>query len=332
VNGDKVDANRIYPLFKQEALQQPQVTGVAGAGLALGEGSGWNRHTFQYLDHRKEVYTYFVDEEFIPLMGIQLIAGRDFDKNMSSDSETSIIINEAMVKDFGWTNESAVGQELRGYYENNETKPPVVIGVIKNFHFRSLREEIMPQLFHRFSGFVPNKYFVILKPGNPAGTITGLGASWKQLVTDMPFRYSFLDEDLDRFYTEEKRWGSIAGWAGGISIFLASLGLFGLAVLSTGNKVKEIGIRKVLGASVGSIVGLLTKDYLRLVLIALIIALPLAWYCMELWLQNFVHQVAISWVLLLGSGVIAVAIAILTVSFHVVRAALIDPVKNLRTE
>jgi putative ABC transport system permease protein len=332
VNGDKVDANTIYPLFKQVALQQPQVTGVAGAGLTFGEGSGWNRHAFQYLDQRKEIYTYFVDEAFISLMGIQLMAGRNFNQNRSSDAETSVIINEAMVKDFGWTSESAIGQELRGYYENRETKPPVVIGVVKNFHFRSLKEEIAPQLFHQFSGFVANKYFVVLKPGNPISTITGLEAAWKQLVPDMPFRYSFLDEDLDRFYQEEQRWGSIAGWAGGTCIFLASLGLFGLAVLTTGNKIKEIGIRKVLGASVGSIVGLVTKDFSRLVLIALIIALPLAWYHMDLWLQNFVYRVTISWVLLLGSGLIALVVAVLTVGFHVVRVALINPVKNLRTE
>ena len=149
---------------------------------------------------------------------------------------------------------------------------------------------------------------------------------------DVPFQYSFLDDNLDNFYKAEARWKSIIGWAGGITVFLACLGLFGLTALVSVNRTKEIGLRKVLGASVVSIIQLISKDLLKLVVLALVIASPVAWYCMHKWLQDYANRISIGWSVFAATGLIAIFIALITVSFQAVKAAIANPVKSLRSE
>jgi len=156
--------------------------------------------------------------------------------------------------------------------------------------------------------------------------------AWTSVEPVIPFEYSFLDESLDNFYKAEKRWSSIAGWAGGISIFLACLGLFGLASLAAINRTKEIGIRKVLGASLPSIIQLLSKDFLKLVMIALVIAAPLSWYFMHQWLTDFAYRISISGWVIAGAGLLAIIIAFITIGFQAVRAGVANPVNSLRSE
>ena len=329
VNASDVDGKKIYPLFRQAVSSNPAIAGVASSELGLGEGTGWSRSGFDYKGKLKEVYEYFIDPDFIPLMGMQLLKGRNFDPTISSDTVTSVIVNEAMVRDFGWSMDSAVGQALQGY---SDKKTPVVIGVVKDFHFRPLSEKVEPQMFHQFSDYTPYKYFVRIKPGDPSKALAALNKSWSSLVTDLPFKYDFLDESLNNFYKSELRWSRIIGWAGGISIFLACLGLFGLAALAAVNRTKEIGIRKVLGASITGIVQLLSKDFLKLVLIALIIAAPLSWYFMHKWLQDFAYRINISWVIFALAGMLGLGIALLTVGLQAIKAGVANPVKSLRTE
>jgi putative ABC transport system permease protein len=173
---------------------------------------------------------------------------------------------------------------------------------------------------------------VRVKAGDPSIAIDKLQAAWKSSEAELPFKYSFLDEDLDRFYKEEQKWSRIVGWAGGISIFLACLGLLGLAALAVVNRTKEIGIRKVLGASVTGIVGLISKDFLKLVIIAFVIASPLAWYFMNNWLQDFAYRINITGWIFVVAGVVAILIALITVSMQVLKAAASNPVKALRSE
>jgi len=329
VNAGQTKTNEIFPLFKQALASRPEIIGIAGAELGLGEGTGWSRSGFEYKGTHKEVYEYYIDPEYIKVMGMQLLTGRNFDPAIASDTQTSVIVNEAMVKDFGWTNETAIGQQLKGYME---TLTPVVIGVVKNFNFRPLKEEIKPQLFHQFSDYDPYRFFVRIKPGNPAPALAAMQKAWTSVEPVIPFEYSFLDESLDNFYKAEKRWSSIAGWAGGISIFLACLGLFGLASLAAINRTKEIGIRKVLGASLPSIIQLLSKDFLKLVVIALLIAAPLAWYFMHQWLTDFAYRITISGWVIAGTGLLAIVIAFVTIGFQAVRAGVTNPVKSLRSE
>ncbi|MBL0183379.1 MAG: ABC transporter permease [Chitinophagaceae bacterium] len=329
VDAEGTDTRKIYPLFKQSLSAQPQIIGVAGSELGLGEGTGWSQSAWGYNGKQKNAYEYFVDNDYIKLMGIEIVAGRNFDPKIASDTQTSVIINEAMVKDFGWTDDEAVGKELTGY---QETLTPVVIGVVKNFNFRPFSEKVEPQMFHQFQSYAPYKYFVRIKPGDPAAALEIMKKSWAGVVPALPFKYEFLDESLDRFYKSESRWSSIVGWAGGISIFLACLGLFGLAALAAVNRTKEIGIRKVLGAGIPGIIGLLSKDFLKLVTIAIIIAIPLAWYFMHNWLQDFAYRINIGWWVFAITGVAAVLIALITISFQAIKAAIANPVKSLRTE
>ena len=329
IDASGTDSKKVFPIFKEASRNLPEVISVAGSELGLGEGTGWSRMGFDYKGKNKQVFEYHVDEEYLSLLKIQLLAGRNFDPNISSDTVNSVIVNEEMVRDFGWTVETAVGQSLTGYSEKNT---PVVIGVVKNFNFRPFKEKIMPQLFQHFATYTPFKYFVRIRPGNPASVLSKLQASWKKAEPELPFKYSFLDEDLNRFYQSEERWSSIVGWAGGISIFLACLGLLGLAALAVVNRTKEIGIRKVLGASVSGIISLISKDFLKLVIIAFVIASPIAWYFMNKWLEDFEYRISITaWIFIIAGGS-AVVIALLTVAMQALKAAVSNPVKALRTE
>lgn len=333
VDASETKTKEVYPLFKQAISSRTEIVGVAGSELGLGEGTGWSRSGFEYNGTHKDVFEYYIDNDYLNVLGMQLLAGRNFSLNFAADSIRSVIVNETMVRDFGWTMENAVGQVLKGYYENEPIeKTPVVIGVVKDFNFRPFKEKILPQLFHQFAEYAPYKFFVRIKPGNPATALAAMQKAWSSAVPDLPFKYSFLDEKLNEFYNAEKRWSSIIGWAAGISIFLACLGLFGLVALAAVNRTKEIGIRKVLGASMPGIVALLSKDFLKLVGLALLIAAPIAWYFMNNWLQNFAYRISIEWWIFIIAGLTAALIALLTISFQAIKAALQNPVKSLRTE
>jgi putative ABC transport system permease protein len=329
VDAEQTKSKEIYPLFKQALLQRHDVAGVAAAELSLGEGMGWSRSGFDYNGKSKQVFEYYVDNNYLNVLGMKIIAGRDFNPAIASDSVTSVIINVAMMNDFGWNMQNVIGQKLTGY---SEQKIPVVIGVVKDFNYLSLKEKIEPQMFHQFSDYAPFKFFIRLKPGNPEQAIAATQKVWAGLVPQIPFKYSFLDDDIARFYKEEQKINSIIGLAGGISIFLACLGLFGLAALAAINRTKEIGIRKVLGANISQIVKLLSKDFIKLTAIAIIIASPLAWYFMQKWLQDFAYRINIGWTVFLFAGCFAVGIALITISFQAIKAALANPVKSLRSE
>ena len=329
INATEVDGKNIYPLFKQAVISEPSIAGITSSDLGIGEGEGFTRGSMDYNGKNMDVFEYFVDHNFIPLMGMQLLRGRNFDPTISSDTINSVIVNEAMVRDFGWTLDNAIGQQLKEY---SEQMIPVVIGVVKDFNFRPLSIKIEPQMFHQFSNYAPHRYFVRLKAGDPAKALAAMQRTWNALVTDIPFNYVFLDENIENFYKSEVRWSRIIGWAGGISIFLACLGLLGLAALAAVNRTKEIGVRKVLGASIPDIIGLLSKDFLKLVAIAILIASPLAWYFMSKWLEDFAYRINIGWLVFFIAGLSAVALALVTISLQAIRAAMANPVKSLRTE
>ncbi len=331
VNADDADTKRIFPLFKQALSAQPAVAGVASAELGLGAKSGWSRSGFGYQGQQKQVYEYFIDPEYMSVLGLDLLAGRLFDPAISADTVTSVIINEAMMRDFGWTMATAPGQELQGYFDDGKNNP-VVIGVVRDFNFMSLHKDVKPMMFHMFKGYQPYKFFVRLRPGAQAEGIAAARKAWTDAEPNLPFRYTFLDENLARFYESESRWTTIVGYAGALAVALACLGLFGLVALAALKRTKEIGIRKILGASVVGITRLLAADLVRLVLIAIAIATPVAWLVMRRWLADFAYRIELGWVYFALAGLSAVLIAVLTVSFQSIRAALTDPVKSLRSE
>ena len=222
----------------------------------------------------------------------------------------------------------AVGQEIKGF----QHKAALVVGVVKNFNYRPLSEGVKNQAFITSNDKGYTHFYVRIASGNPSVALAAIQKAWGSALPGVPLNYSFLDEDINNYYQAEQRWSSIVGWASGISIFLACLGLLGLAALAAINRTKEIGVRKVLGASVSILLFSLSKDFLKLILISFVIASPLAWYFMNKWLQDYANRINISWTVFLFTGAFAVAIALITISFQAIKAAIANPVKSLGTE
>ncbi|WP_207510902.1 ABC transporter permease [Longitalea luteola] len=332
INAEGIDSKKIYPLFKEAIQSHTGIVSVTASEMGLGSGEGQMGWGFtDYLGKVKGVIAYPGDYNFLNTMSMQLVAGRNFDPAIASDSMGAVIVNEAMVQQIlGTTNEKSLGKQIKN--AKGDAAPKTIIGVSRNFNFEDLTHTVRPQMFYRPAILQPSRIFVRLQAGDPRRQLALLDASWKKLVPDAPFEYHFLDEKFDNFYKNEKRWSAIAGWAGGISIFLACLGLFGLAALAAVNRTKEIGIRKVMGATVTNVVALLSKEFIKLIAIALVIASPLAWYVMHDWLQAYAWRINITWWVFAVTGLFALFVAVTTVSVQAVKAALSNPVKALRTE
>jgi putative ABC transport system permease protein len=269
-----------------------------------------------------------VDYNFLKTFQIPLAAGRDFSRSFGKDPDEAFIVNESAVQIFGWKKASdAIGKDM----DWGTGKKGKVIGVVKDFNFASLHDNIKPLVIH----IHPDWYrFVALRiqPNKISQTLKQIESTWKTIATDSPFKYTFLDEDFANLYKEEKNMKSVLTLLTIFSLFVACLGLFGLAAFSIKQRFKEIAIRKVLGATVSSITRLVSKEFLLLVLIAAAIAFPLAWWGMQKWLQDFAYHINIGWQLFAGAGIIALLIALLTVSYQSIKAAIANPVKSLRTE
>lgn len=276
-----------------------------------------------------------VDNEFIPAAGLQLIAGENLTtqdlKDVSDEDEDAqpvfhFIINESAAKQLGWTPQEAIGKKMF----LDRSRPGYVRGVVKDFNFQSLRNPIKPVVL--FPSPYGNTLMVKITGNHIPETISFLQEKWKTLVPDRPFEYRFLDDDYNKLYQNELRLGKIMNIFASIAIILACIGLFGLSAYSAQQRVKEIGVRKVLGATVSNIVFVLSKDFIKLAFIAALIAFPIAWWAMHKWLQRYEYRISIEWWVFVATALATLLIALLTVSFQAVKAALSNPVKNLRTE
>jgi len=275
-----------------------------------------------------------VDLDFTKTMKMQLIAGRDFQEsdfsmmdttNNSANFHQPYVINEALANKIGWTPQQAIGRTI-----NKGVDGPVV-GVVKNFNFSSLHDPIGPLVIVLGRDF--SRDFMIRIDGSDLqSTIGRLEMVWKQRITDRPFNYHFLDEDYNKLYQSEQRSSALFGVAAALAIVLACLGLFGLAAFTTVQRTKEIGIRRVLGANLGSITVLVAKNFLTLVGIAIVIAAPLAWWAGNKWLQDFAFRIPVQAYVFIATAIVTALIALCTVGYHALKAALMNPVKSLRTE
>ena len=288
----------------------------------------------QTMDNSKQVFINLVDNSFLQTLGVKLIAGRLFSSEFAADTLTSFVVNERTIKEFGFSSaQDAVGKWL-AFESGNEQRRFTIVGVVKDFHFKDLHESIEPFAFRFYhdadAGF---NYMIAHSRGNNISqSLSVLESSWKKLNPNEPFEYSFLDQDFQKNYDAENRQASLINYFTIIAIIISCLGLFGLATFTAEQRTKEIGIRKVLGASVHGVVGLLSKDFLKLVLVAVVIASPVAWYAMNKWLQNFAYQTSITWQVFALTTLLAIMIAFVTISFQAIKAALANPVKSLRTE
>ncbi len=288
----------------------------------------------QSLDNSKSVYINLIDESFLQTIGVRLIAGRLFSNQFPSDTLHSFVVNEETVKRFGFTSpQDAVGKWMAFEWQGQQYRFNIV-GVVKNFHFRDLHESIAPFAFRFYNqadaGF---NYMIARTKGDEVkAALATLESTWKSVNPNEPFEYSFLDQDFQKNYESDSRRAGLINAFTIIAIIISCLGLFGLATFTAEQRTKEIGIRKVLGASISGLVNLLAKDFLKLVAIAVLIASPLAWYAMNKWLENFAYRTTIGWEVFALTTVLAMLIAFATISFQAIKAALANPVKNLRTE
>jgi putative ABC transport system permease protein len=318
--------------FRQEIVQDSRVARVSLSGYVPAGPSDNNNFTVNpdgKTDRMVKTLRYEIDYEYIPTLGMEMARGRNFSKEYGIDS-TGVIINETAVRTFGWTPENAMDRIITR--SDNEGKKATyrVIGVVKDFHFRSMHEQIGPLVMTLSKGW--GWMMVKTRSGEVSGLLASMKKNWDSFHPDMPFSYTFLDERFNETYKAEQKTGQILGTFAGLTIFVACLGLFGLAAFTAEQRTKEIGVRKVLGASVAGIIALLSKDFLKLVIIALLIATPAAWWLMDRWLQEFAYKIDVTWWTFALAGALSALVALCTIAYQSVKAALMNPVESLRSE
>ncbi len=323
--GKNVDA------FRQELLNDPRVASVSLSGyLPAGQSYGNNYMVNPDGNSSKLIKTvlYQVDDSYISTLGMQLAAGRNFSKAFGTDS-SAVIVNETAARVFGW-GQNALGHTLANTENDGTRKVYRVVGVVKDFHFRSFHERITP-LVMELGGDYSNM-IVRTRTSDYTGLFAKMKRYWADAKAEAPFSYSFLDERFNDSIKAEQTIGRILGIFAGLTIFVACLGLFGLATFTAEQRTKEIGIRKVLGADTHTIVALLSGDFLRLVGLAFLIATPIAWLGMNHWLQDYPYRITIGWQVFAFAAGLTLVITLLTISLRAVKAALANPVDSLRSE
>ncbi len=318
-----------YISLRNQLLQSPYILNVSkhSQNVVGGLGNGWTTtENLKGEEISTSLYNMAVDTTFFDVYDMKLAAGRFFSRDFPTDTSKAVLVNEAAVRTFGWQKpENAIGKR---FGKGDDTR--YVIGVVKDFNFESLHKPVEALMIgYSKAG---NRLSLKIDGRHTEEAINHIKKVWKTAVPDIPLEYAFVDETIQRQYgNEQKMQGIFYGFAG-LSLLIACLGLFGLSIFIVERKVKEIGIRKVLGASVAGIVGLISKDFMKLVLVAAVIASPLAWYFMHEWLQDFAYRINIGWWVFGIAGTIALLIALVTVSFRAIKAAVANPVKSLRTE
>jgi putative ABC transport system permease protein len=308
-------------LYKEELLKSTNI-----ADVSFKNGGSWgtvakvNRDSVMMFEYET------VDEAYIPMLKIALLQGRNFSNNFPADSTQSVLVNEAFVKKAGWKN--PIGQQVNFWLRNQIYS---VIGVVKDYHYHSLNEKIGPELFTlKANDF--GVAFVKIKPHTETASLKHIEQKFKEVFPMMPYSYSFKVDKNYKNYQAEQKWKQIMLFSAVLTIFISCIGLFGLSVLSAERRTKEMGIRKVLGASVNNVVTILSKDFVKLVILALLIAIPAGWYAANSWLQNYPYRIDISWKIFAMAGALVIIVALVTVSFQALRSAMANPVRSLRTE
>ncbi|HEY2580742.1 MAG TPA: ABC transporter permease, partial [Mucilaginibacter sp.] len=321
INSGGVDKQKL-PLFKTELLKNPAIKLVSAD-----QGGRWG--TIAHINNGQQ--TQFdikhIDEDYLSLFEIPMAKGRNFSKDMVSDSANSVLVNETFAKNAGWKN--PIGEVVDFFYDN---KKYTVIGIVKDYHFLDLSQKVGPELFTMKPSYPYGNIFVKLSGNNKVESLNYIEKTFRQIFPFKPYEYSFKDAENAAQYEKESKWKQIVTFSAILTVFISCIGLFGLTTLSAEKRKKEIGIRKVLGASVEGIVKKLSTDFLKLVIISAFIASPAAWWAMNKWLENYPYRITInSWIFLLAS-VSVLLIALITISFHSIKAALANPVNSLRSE
>ena len=326
---------RRYRAYREAIRQHPHVLQVsASTGLPSGFiGKARINPVGALPEDNWQFQTFFSEFDFVETMGMELVAGRALSRDFPSDTLEAFILNETAARTLGWHDpREALGQAL--LFTGTTTPTYRVVGVVRDFHTQSVHEAIAPVVI-AYSPMLLRQWFFVyvrIRPDDVPGTIAALQRHWERIIPDYMFDYSFLDQDFDRQYKSEDLLGRLLGYFTVLTIFIACLGFFGLASFTAEQRTKEIGVRKVLGASTPSIVLLLSKEFTGLVVVAFVLAVPVAYFAMDAWLHNFAYHIDMAWEVFLLAGLAAFMIAWLTVSYQSIKAALANPVRSLRYE
>ncbi|MEM1122172.1 MAG: FtsX-like permease family protein, partial [Bacteroidota bacterium] len=314
---------------RKEFLRLSSVKNVAlSQTFPSKSGSGRSIYKINEPDENgKDLTTCRADSEILKVLDIKLLAGRHLKNMEEGDTIAEVILNESAVDYLGTSPDEAIGQIVDANLQTS-----VIVGVCEDFHAGSMHQQIGNYAFHNRATEWLSYLLVKVTTDDLGGTLQQLRKSLKQVAPTVAFEYAFIDESVNRLYAKEEQLAQVVFWFAGLTIFIACLGLFALAAYATERRTKEIGIRKVLGASIGNIVGLLSKEFLYLVGISLLIAIPLAWLGMQRWLNDFAYRIDMEWWVFAVAGLLAVLIAFITVSFQSVKAALSNPIEAINLE
>jgi len=328
------EAHKQYDVLKAQ-IQQSNVDAVSGCSFIPGTPIFRDMNFYadgENINNVVDINRNVVDVGFLELLNIKLITGRSFTESRNLDSNRKFILNRSAVSKLGSTPEKIVGQYLHFDWAGKKYDFQV-IGVMEDFHQNSLHEEIAPTLFEMENNNKRYDYVVAsIASANFEQAVKEMERTWKSLIHDTPFEYSFLDKTVQKQYDEDRKVSKIISCFGIIAMIICALGLYGLSSYMAERRFKEIGIRKVLGASVPQIVGMMSAEFVRLVLIAFVIAVPVAYYGMSKWLEGFAYKISIGWFVFVMAGLVALAIALITISFESIKSALANPIDSLRSE
>jgi putative ABC transport system permease protein len=323
-----VQGNLLVDRFRNELASFDSVISVAGSSASLGSDRTYIASPVRFLMKQTMSHYFLIGHDFLKTIGLEIVEGRDFAREFMADPKESVIVNQTLVREMGW--DSAIGKKIKTFMGRKDLL--TVVGVVKDFHFESLHNQIKPAIFYIEPRRPFDFIYVKIRPDNIPATIGRLGDAWKKNAPNFPFMYSFLDEEFHKLYRVEDLWQRIIRNTSFFAILISCLGLFGLSALAIARRTKEIGIRKVLGASVPGLTQMVSMDFLKLVLLANVIAWPMAYYTMSRWLRSFAFRIDITLGVFLLAAVIAALIALLTVGFQAVKAAVANPVESLRYE
>ncbi|REA57886.1 ABC transporter permease [Dyadobacter luteus] len=327
--GNKVNGQIAIQRMRNSLASDPGIISLTGSGVNLGIGKdrSSSRSVSGFTYKEKEVSTDWlgVDYDYFKTLNIKLLAGREFDPSYPADSADRVVITESMAKMIGEAD--PVGK----FFQTDSAGAHIqIIGLVPDFYLYSSKSDKKPITIHLEK--TPSYIFVRVAPGSLAASMDKLKKVWKEITPESDFQGSFMDENTNNWYKEEQHMSSVFSLAAGVAVFLSCLGLFAIALIVMEQRTKEIGVRKVLGASIPELVYTLSKDFVKLVIVAILIASPAAWYFMQQWLDNYSYRIEISPLIFVAVGAVAIIIAIVTVSFQSIKAAMVNPVKSLRSE
>ena len=328
------ETQKKFEAIKEAVRRYPSVLNVSAS---TSTPLGFNDFSVHHAEGKPEdesimLFANMIDEDFIDAYKIDIVQGRNFSKEFPTDLGNAILINEAAVRKLGWQ-DKAVGKHIDRFATMTKRIPHKIVGIVKDYHFQSLHEQIQPLMLYYSSPYGNyNMLSVRARPENIQDTLAFLETTWKQFDTQFPFEFSFVDDQYDATYRTEVRLGKLFGYFTALAILIGCLGLFGLTSFTTEQRTKEIGIRKILGASVSGVIFLLVRDFIKWVFLAVVVAWPIGYFVMRDWLQNFAYRASLGVWIFLSAALLALAISIVTVSYQSIKAALANPANSLKYE